>query len=466
MRNIHGKVEQEVTPLWDSLISQSERISFHMPGHRQGRSWPSHIKKQLAALDTTELAGTGDLAMPLGSVLDAYERAASCFGAGKTWFITSGTTSSIMIMLASSLRKGDALLLPRAVHVSVVHAVALLGLKPIFVEAEDGRIFEDGQPDASSYIFSIRRHPEAKACLVTYPDYYGRTIDLDRVSRAAQKAGMLLLVDEAHGAHFAFLPDQKPATALSLGADIVCQSAHKTLAALTPASLLHVSEAAIQQRRVDLQRVVSMVHVFQTSSPSFLVAATIDRARAELESCGKERLERLQRLNVSFSEKLPTGFYRVLPEGADPSRLVLDFAEAGFSRRTLAEHLDKSGVDVEMIDISRIVLIPALDQPEEDYMRLLESLFFLSELENKENRQSLTQARHELLHIRDRLLSAPAAFQVTPREALFGRDACYAIAPYPPGLTVLWPGEPVLEEHRSFFQALHSLDITVRGIQY
>ena len=61
MRNIHGKVEQEVTPLWDSLISQSERISFHMPGHRQGRSWPSHIKKQLAALDTTELAGTGDL---------------------------------------------------------------------------------------------------------------------------------------------------------------------------------------------------------------------------------------------------------------------------------------------------------------------------------------------------------------------------------------------------------------------
>ena len=79
MRNIHGKVEQEVTPLWDSLISQSERISFHMPGHRQGRSWPSHIKKQLAALDTTELSGTGDLAMPLGSVLDAYERAASCF---------------------------------------------------------------------------------------------------------------------------------------------------------------------------------------------------------------------------------------------------------------------------------------------------------------------------------------------------------------------------------------------------
>lgn len=466
MRNSDGKVEQELTPLWDSLIGQSERVSFHMPGHRQGRSWPSHVKKQLAALDTTELSGTGDLVMPLGSVLDAYERAASCFGAGKTWFITSGTTSSTMIMLASSLREGDALLLPRAVHVSVVHAVALLGLKPIFIEAEDGRVFEDGQPDASSYVFSIRRHKEAKACFVTYPDYYGRTIDLNRVSRAAQKAGMLLLVDEAHGAHFAFLPDQKPATALSLGADMVCQSAHKTLPALTPASLLHVSAAAIQQRRIDLQRVASMIQVFQTSSPSFLIAATIDRARAELESFGKERLKRLQRLNSSFSEKLPSVFNRVLSEGADSSRLVLDFAEAGFSRKTLAEHLDKSGIDVEMIDISRIVLIPALDQPEEDYARLLESLLSLSEIEDEGNRQSLTQARRDLLYMCDRLLSAPAAFQVTPREALFGRDARSVIAPYPPGLTVLWPGEPVLEEHRSFFHALHALGITVRGIQY
>lgn len=466
MRDSNGKIEQEVTPLWDSLIGQSERVSFHMPGHRQGRSWPSHVKKQLAALDTTELSGTGDLAMPSGSVLDAYERAASCFGAGKTWFITAGTTSSVMIMLASSLREGDALLLPRAVHIAVVHAVALLGLKPIFVEAEDGHSFEDGQPDASSYVFSIRRHKEAKACFVTYPDYYGRTIDLDSVSRAAQKAGMLLLVDEAHGAHFAFLPDQKPATALSLGADMVCQSAHKTLPALTPASLLHVSEAAIQHRRIDLQRVASMVHVFQTSSPSFLIAATIDRARAELETCGKERLERLERLNASFSEKLPAGFFRALPEGADPSRLVLDFADAGFSRKTLAEHLDKSGIDVEMIDISRIVLIPALDQPEEDYVRLLESLFSLSEMKNKEHRLSLTQVRRDLLNARDRLLSAPAAFQATPREALFGRDACSVIAPYPPGLPVLWPGEPILEEHRSFFHTLQALGITVRGIHY
>lgn len=464
MRDSIAKDDREKTPLWDFLIGQCERVSFHMPGHRQGRAWPPYVREQLAALDTTELYGTGDLAIPSGIVLEAFECAASCFGAGKTWFITSGTTSSIMIMLASALREGDAILLPRAVHVAVVHAVALLGLKPVFIEAEDGRVFEDGQPDASAYSFSICRHPEAKACLATYPDYYGRTIDLESVARGAHNAGVLLLVDEAHGAHFAFLPEQKPATALSLGADMVCQSAHKTLSALTPASLLHVSETAIQQQRVDLHRVSSMIHVFQTSSPSFLIAATIDRARAELESFGKERLERLQTLNASFSERLPSGFYRVFPEGADPTRLVLDFSETGFSRKTLAYHLDQTGIDVEMIDISRIVLIPALDQPEEDYMRLLDALFSLSEMKDKGNHQSLTQARRDLLHMRDRLLSAPAAFQVTPREALFGKGISGAVAPYPPGLPVLWPGEPVCEKHRSFLQALHEIGINVRGI--
>ncbi|NLZ66071.1 MAG: aminotransferase class I/II-fold pyridoxal phosphate-dependent enzyme [Clostridiaceae bacterium] len=456
--------DRERTPLWDCLIGQSGRVSFHMPGHRQGRAWPSSVSRQLSALDTTELLGTGDLAMPSGSVLEAFRLAANCFGAGRTWFITSGTTTSIMIMLASVLREGDVLLLPRAVHIAVVHAVALLGLKPIFIEAEDGRVFEDGQPDASAYIDSIRRHPEATACLVTYPDYYGRTVDLESIAHVAHEAGMFILVDEAHGAHFAFLPDQKPATALSLGADIVCQSAHKTLAALTPASLLHVSETAVQQQRIDLRRVDSMIRVFQTSSPSFLIAATIDRARAELESYGKERLERLQKLNTSFSKKLPSGFSRVFPKGADPSRLVLDFSEAGFCRKTLVHHLDRAGIDVEMIDISRIVLIPALDQPEEDYTRLLDALYSLSVIKEKVERQTLTQTRRDLSQKLDQLLSAPAAFQKMPREALFGQDEFSAVTPYPPGLPVLWPGEPVREEHRSFLQLLHEIGIAVRGI--
>ena len=135
-------------------------------------------------------------------------------------------------MLAGALREGDEIIIPRAVHMAAVHAVAILSLNPRFVMPVDGRPFEDGQPDTASFLAAMRDHPEAKAVYVTCPDYYGRTIDLRVIATEARRLGMILLVDEAHGAHFAAAPGLLPPTALSQGADIVAQSAHKTLPAL------------------------------------------------------------------------------------------------------------------------------------------------------------------------------------------------------------------------------------------
>ncbi|HZK41824.1 MAG TPA: DegT/DnrJ/EryC1/StrS family aminotransferase, partial [Clostridia bacterium] len=165
------KDDQQRTPLVDALYKQLGRVSFHMPGHRQGRIFSRLQAESALALDTTELDRTGDLAQAEGHVLDAYQLAARFFGAARTWFISSGTTTSIFIMMATALQEGDKVILPRALHLAAVHAVAILGLEPIFVSPRQGQVFPDGQPDEAAYLETIRQHPQARACLVTRPDY-------------------------------------------------------------------------------------------------------------------------------------------------------------------------------------------------------------------------------------------------------------------------------------------------------
>ncbi|NLA70922.1 MAG: aminotransferase class I/II-fold pyridoxal phosphate-dependent enzyme [Clostridiaceae bacterium] len=464
----------EMTPLVQALCQQIGRVSFHMPGHRQGIGFPYLFSPGLACLDTTELGGTGDLAAPSGHVLEAYRLAAQFFGAKESWIITSGTTASIFIMMAGPLREGDQIIIPRAVHMAAVHAVAVLGLIPIFVDSEEDKTFPDGQPNTQSFIETIERYPSARACFVTRPDYYGRTIDLAPIAQAAHRLGMTLLVDEAHGAHFAAAPDLLPATALAQGADITCQSAHKTLPALTPASFLHISRAAIDNHRIDHERVSQMVKIFQTSSPSFLIAATADAARSMVACEGHDRIKYLIRQNADLCEKLPDHYRRVLPTDADPTRLVLDYSATGLDRLHFLSVLDSAGIDAELVDSNRVVFLPALDQSEEDYRRLSETL---RAIKPETDQRRLTQHQDKLDSLtaqRDKLLSAPAGFELTVRQSLFGRRdfvqhagkniATQTIAPYPPGMPIVWPGEIISDEHRIYMNMLEAEGIAQRGV--
>lgn len=456
--------QKEKMPLVHALTEQAGRVSFHMPGHRQGRfQFPLH---KLSAFDVTELDGTGDLAEPSGHVLAAYRQAAEFFGAGETWFITAGTTASIFIMMATALQEGDRVILPRAVHLAAVHAAGILGLAPVFVKPEEGQIFPDGQPSASDFLRTMEENPRARAVFVTSPDYFGRTLDLEPIARMARELGMLLLVDEAHGAHFVAAPGQLPPTALFQGADLVCQSAHKTLPALTPASFLHLSRGALEEKRLDSGRAARFVKVFQTSSPSFLIAASMDAARARAQAHGEAAIGRLIFKNQELSRRLPPSFRRLLPAGADASRLVLDFSGLGRDRLYFLKMLDRAGIDPEMADLSRAVFIPGFDQPDGDYDRLLEALLTMEPVQHETERQAHLDRVNLLSREQDRLLSRPAAFSVSVRRGMFGpagKTVPTALAPYPPGMPLVWPGEVADTETLTFLQQLREAGITVRG---
>lgn len=285
---------------------------------------------------------------------------------------------------------------------------------------------------------------------------------------------MILLVDEAHGAHFAVAPDLLPATALSQGADITCQSAHKTLPALTPASFLHISRQAVENHHIDCERVAKMVQVFQTSSPSFLIAATADAARAAIAREGRDRVHYLIRQNEVLCAKLPDHYQRILPQGADPTRLVLDYSGLGADRPRFLSALDRAGIDAELVDSYRVVFLPSLDQPEEDYRRLSQTLCAINP-ETDHHRLKQHQDKLAVLATkRDKLLSAPACFRLKVRQAMFGHPdamqledgtvATQVMAPYPPGMPIVWPGEMMNEEHHAYLRLLRAEGIIQRGL--
>ncbi|HHX37893.1 MAG TPA: hypothetical protein GX717_07930, partial [Clostridiaceae bacterium] len=249
-------------PLADCLLvaAETEKSSFHMPGHNAGHAFVPGLAAQLFRADTTELSATDDLNDPAGPVKVAQRLAAAAFGASETWFLTGGSTQGIQALMYACCGHGGRLLIGAATHRSVLHTAALLDIKLEFIIHSDtqlqNRIVNDQVPEVSplpvvtaaeltSALQALnRRGTLPDAVLVTSPDYYGEVADIAALAETAHRYNLPLLVDEAHGAHFFCAPAVLPPPALQGGADAVVQSAHKTLPALTPTALLHLGSGA------------------------------------------------------------------------------------------------------------------------------------------------------------------------------------------------------------------------------
>ena len=491
------------TPLFSALQKEADsgRTSFHMPGNRGGKAFPSPFSSGFAGLESTELEINDDLNEPTGPALLAEEKAAAFFGAGKSLFFTSGSTVAIYAMLATALPPGSRVAASATLHRAFAQAAALLDLEMVFLPMTVPKRGADGGGDSPSLLRSplpvidtpralklLEKTEGLRALICSAPDYYGHVDLPQELLEAAHARGLPVLCDEAHGAAFAAAVEIFPKTALARGVDLCVQSAHKTLPALAPASLLHLSHSYLRRCPEAARRAVAARKLFQTSSPSFPIGASLDFARAYLESA--ECREKIQLLldHITFlRQELPPAF-QVLPAGPedDPLRLVISCRSSGFSLRELSSGLSSLGIDIEMADFSRLVLIPSLDQPREDFMRLSAALRKLS-LEHKGDGRaekpgvacreegSAARAEEDL----QRWLCRPRAF-LKPRAATFrglfskvdwpgvmseqgeGDESLRVtsvIAPYPPGIPLWLPGEQITRR-----DLLRLLDLQAEGL--
>lgn len=268
-------LNQNQTPLLDAIKIWASRphAPFYTPGHKQGEGIAAPLAdllgKAVFRTDLTELADLDNLFAPQGAIQQAQQLAAAAFGASQTWFLVNGSTCGIEAAILATCNPGDKIILPRNVHSSAIAGLILSGAIPIFLNPEYDPILDIAHSVTPHTVKSaLQQHPDAKAVMIVYPTYYGVCGDIKAIAQITQQYNIPLLVDEAHGAHFTFHP-QLPTPALAAGADLTVQSIHKTLGAMTQASMLH-----IQGNRIDSERISKALQLVQSTSPSYVLLAS------------------------------------------------------------------------------------------------------------------------------------------------------------------------------------------------
>lgn len=445
-----------------SELRHQNQVSFHVPGHKFGRGLSELLAQQglsLESLDYTEIPGTDNLHAPDGVIFRAQKEAARIFGALETQFLVGGTTSGLLGAILGTIPRGAKLILPRDAHKSVLSAVLLGGIEPVFVmpEIDSAAGIALGLTTVKVQD-AVRQHPDAAAILVTYPNYEGVACDLRSIIEAAHQHGLTVIADEAHGSHLGLSMDL-PETALSLGADLAVQSTHKTLTSLTQSSMLHYGT----ERGLRLKpRISAYLSMLQSSSPSYPLMLSLELAARHYETKGPEEMQRLLALIDDFNNTAVSMGYKFmhgqmsLPEGFsfDRTRLVISGCDLGINGYQLYEALEKDGVIGEYATPLYVVLIPSIVSEASDFDRLTSSLTRIAEIASSPSKP-INSFEFNVPNLRVAELPKRG---VSPEQALWaeqervplseakGRIAADFLIPYPPGVPLLVPGEIISEE--------------------
>lgn len=441
-------MSQENTPLWDQLRKYASRqpLSFHVPGHKNGYladGAGTDYFNQILKLDATELSGLDDLHSPEGVILEAQELLAGLYGVSKSFFLVNGSTAGNLAMVLSAAGENETVLVQRNCHKSILNGITLAKAKPVFLAPEyNAEWGVAGGVALETVKEAIRQYPDAKAIILTYPNYYGMINDLESIIQCAHNYRIPVLVDEAHGAHFiggAHFPN----SAVQLQADLAVQSAHKTLPAMTMGAYLHFNSRFIKEEKVS-----KYLEILQSSSPSYPIMASLDLARAYLSSFTKKDEEALLEKVGRFRRNLNRiKGIKVLPYdqyNGDPLKVTIqsEISLSGFELQTL---LEKRGIFTEMADPHNVLFVLPLLKNDMDYPfeRVIECL--------KEDLKSFGPAvRQEKITFSKKSVSGLALEQkeqsqhtikTVALEEAAGKICAQQVIPYPPGIPLLYPGE-------------------------
>ncbi|ASN03764.1 aminotransferase class I/II-fold pyridoxal phosphate-dependent enzyme [Virgibacillus necropolis] len=441
------------TPLYKQLedITNRKRISFHVPGHKNGTLFPEYAKNffnAILTIDMTELTGLDDLHAPSGVIAEAEAFAADYFGADHTFFLVGGSTAGNLAMILAVCSYGDTMIVQRNSHKSVINGLELAGARPIFVAPKyDETVDRYTNPNFESMKHAIDTHPDAKGIVLTYPDYFGKTYDIKEMIDYAHAHGIPVLVDEAHGVHFS-LGEYFPPSALDIGADMVVQSAHKMAPSMTMGSYLHMRTSFISKRY--LHHYLQMI---QSSSPSYPLMASLDVARSFLATTSKEDIDGIDNSVKEVRSILSeNNLWDVLPlsKQDDPLKITLHM-KMGMSGFAVAKTFEEQGIYPELATHNQILLIHGLGVfQEKNYLR--NSLKIMKEqLKIISNHATIDVGKLfpnpiEALVMDYRQMDKLPTFRVSLEKAV-GKIAAEAVIPYPPGIPFILKGERISAQH-------------------
>ena len=459
---------QEKTPLLDALRASAHKphAPFYAPGHKRGQGIPQPLVDLLGAsvfsADLPELPDLDNLFAPEGVIQEAQELAAAAFGADRTWFLVNGSTAGVMAAILATCSTGDKIILPRNIHQSAIAGLILSGAVPVFINPEydpSADLAHSITPTAVAK--ALKQYPDTKAVMMVYPTYHGVCGDVKAIADLVHQHNIPLLVDEAHGPHFSFHPDLPP-SALSVGADLTVQSTHKVLGAMTQASMVH-----LQGNRVEPERLSKALQLVQSTSPSYLLLASLDAARQQMALHGEQlmtqtlqladearnKISKIPGLSVLELVKTP-GFFAL-----DRTRLAVKVTDLGLSGFEADEIFHQQlGVTAELPTLQHLTFIITLGNTQADIRQLVQAFTMITQDEYRP--QSMTALQDIFQRWKSELLFIhPSSFIIcpalSPREAFFAktetlpldqtldRISAELVCPYPPGIPALMPGEMI-----------------------
>lgn len=447
-------------------ISNEHLTSFHMPGHKNGRAYENEESIDFT-YDITEIPGADHLHDAEGCILETELAISRLYGSLESKILVNGSTVGILSMIMGLTRPGDRILINRNAHKSVYNAIEMHQLTPVYYILD---IHEElGIPMGIDIEKFDELAKDVKLCLLTYPTYEGLCYPVERLIKICHSRGIPVAVDEAHGAHL-MLHKKGPKSALDLGGDVVVQSFHKTLPAMTQTACLHFGKDSIitvKQR----DRVKWFLKSLQTSSPSYILMSSVDQMLEIIEKEGVDKSKALEknilRLHEALKDLEKLKSYRF--DHMDASKFIIQipqpfYREGIWDGYVLEKRLRAIyGIQVEYAATHMLLFMASISNVDDDFIRVIEAIKALNEqadVHNLISPQELLISKHKRFYDSYNMAEVyvMSAYQASlqpdenvPVEDSIGEISAEYIIPYPPGIPVLVPGERITEEVVSLF---------------
>jgi arginine decarboxylase len=453
--------KQAKAPILEAIQEFKEKqfTSFACPGHKQGKEVDDRIKGIIGATafvnDIAMSCGVDDRKESKQVKRGAEKLAAEAYGADDCFFSVNGTSLSMHVAMTAVANHGDAVAIPMNSHKSLIDACIMVGTEPVFVEPEidEKNGFENGiAPETLKRV--LEQRPDIKAVFVVSPTYYGVASNVEELALVAHQHNKIFIVDEAWGPHFRFHPDL-PDDGIAAGADISMGSIHKTMNGLGQASVV-----MCKGKRFDEERLKLAVYMYESTSPSSLIMASIDAARRQMVEHGKElwqnaldmsekarkAINKIAGLRCIGEEILGTaGAYKM-----DKTKLVIDVSALNLTGWAAADWLyNEKQVAVELAEERRIMALIGVGENEETISKFLQALQEMTQWAKTAGMKSLLLP--PLQKIRPACIVRPrdaffARTKMVPFASSAGKIAAELVSPYPPGIPRLLPGQLITQD--------------------
>lgn len=447
--------------------AEKNAVSFHMPGHKgeaiyRENGYDEFLDKMMNC-DITEIHGADNLFQAEGIIRETMNRYKAIYDVRESYLLINGSSAGLVASIMATVPAGGKLIMARNCHKSIFNGLVLAGAQPVYAypeEAEDYGI--SGEITPAEIKRCLREHPESSGVILPSPNYYGICSDIRAIADIVHEAGKTLIVDQAHGAHLKFFDKYTKGavrSAENLGADIVINSIHKTLASFTQTAIVNLCSD-----RVDKYAVEDKLQLIESTSPSYLLMSSLDINADLLEKRGEALIGTWEEnLKYFYRQAGEIPGLRVMEHPMlDYTKINLDMSAYGIDGQKLEKLLMEKDIYVELVTGDIVMCMTGIGNKRCDFERLLEALMEITEEREMVTREN---AGMQALTVKKPVQrDVPVHKERIPLKDAAGRVCAFSIIPYPPGIPLICPGEVIDEEVLAYVAELRSKGEKVMGI--